>query len=193
MRDALARLESATVGRPGGEAVEESIARWATPVRVAVAGRPGVGKSAVVGALGPIGGVTPLEVHGVDSPDAADVTLDADLLLDVIVRTPHPADLEALSGRTAADTVVVLAKADALADRDEAAQRAEASTSLPVVAVNTGDVVDVSTLRSVADVAVERIARDRLRALIDRLECAGAAEPSVREAVETFLRDRPRT
>jgi tRNA U34 5-carboxymethylaminomethyl modifying GTPase MnmE/TrmE len=192
MREALARVESAAVGRPGGERVQRSIARWSSPPRIAVAGRPGVGKSAVVDALGPIRELTPIEVHGVDSPDVPDARLDADLLFYVIVKLPHPADLEALAGRRSADTVVVLAKADTLADRDEAAARARAATSLPVVAIDTRNEVDASSLRAVGDAAVERLADERSRLLIAELEAAAAAEPSVREAVETFLRDRPR-
>ncbi|GGF93444.1 hypothetical protein GCM10007304_04170 [Rhodococcoides trifolii] len=193
MRDALARLGSATVGTPGGERVAGSIARWTAPLRVGVAGRPGVGKSAVARALGQVSGVTPVEVHVVDSPDIPDAILDADLVLYVIVRTPHPADLEALSGRHATDTVVVLAKADTLVDRDTAAAQAQASTSLPVVAIDTGDEADASTLRAVVEAAFEGVASRRSRALLAELEAAGAAEPSVCEAVEAFLRDRART
>ncbi len=154
------------------------IERWRSPVRLAVAGRPGAGKSRVVTALGL---PEAAEVHGVDAPDLPRPVLDHDVLALVVARTVSAADLEVVSARSSDDTLVVLGRTDLPIDADAVA--AALPAGMPVIGVD-----DVDTLTRAWATAVSRAAQHRDIAVLAAVEEAAARSTHGRSAIETFLR-----
>ncbi|MBM7416443.1 MULTISPECIES: hypothetical protein [Nocardiaceae] len=154
------------------------IERWRSPVRLAVAGRPGAGKSRVVTALGL---PEAAEVHGVDAPDLPRPVLDHDVLALVVARTVSAADLEVVSARSSDDTLVVLGRTDLPIDADAVA--AVLPPGMPVIGVD-----DVDTLTRAWATAVSRAAKHRDIAVLAAVEEAAARNAHGRSAIETFLR-----
>ena len=159
-------------------ALRAVIERWRSPVRLAVAGRPGAGKSRVVTAL-----VLPeaAEVHGVDAPDLPPPVLDHDVLALVVARTVSAADLEVVAARPGGDTLVVLGRTDLPIDADAVA--AVLPAGMPVIGVD-----DVDTLTRAWATAVSRAARCRDIALLAAIETVAARSALGRSSIETFLR-----
>ncbi|MBY6539427.1 hypothetical protein HQ325_12155 [Rhodococcus sp. BP-349] len=155
------------------------IERWRSPLRVAVAGRPGAGKSRVVTALDLPGTA---EVHGVDALDLPRPVLDHDVLALVVARTVTAADLEVVAARSSGfETLVVLGRTDLPIDADAVAAALPAGTT--VIGAD-----DVDTLARVWATAVSHAANRRDIDLLVAMEDMAARRPHARSSVETFLR-----
>lgn len=114
-------------------AVRGAIDDFERPVVVHIAGRAGVGRSAVAKALGIDGAV---ETTAVDSPDDPDPTLDGDVVIYVLAAAATRADRDALATVPAENKVVLLNKADAI-DGDWAAALATANEYTHSLGVHT--------------------------------------------------------
>ncbi|MFD4182701.1 GTPase domain-containing protein [Rhodococcus sp. NPDC058514] len=177
---------SATEADPAaGARVTRAVERYRAPVRVEVTGRAGVGRSAVIVALGPIAGGEPVETAALDVPGAEDPALTGELIVLVVCDPPRRADQDVV--RVAGDRVlVVLNKADTVADRAVAAERAAEILGVPCLPVGARSGEGVDELR--IEVA-ERLAAVRARrsaALLAELR-AMTGTARVRDAVEEYL------
>lgn len=121
----LGRLIERVHGADAGaaDAVRRAVEEFERPVVVQIAGRAGVGKSAVAKALGIDGAV---ETSAVDNPDAPDPMLDGDVVIYVLAEAATQADRDALATVPAENKVVLLNKADAI-DGEWAAALARAN------------------------------------------------------------------
>lgn len=174
--DALASaVEQLTRQSDDGE-LRRAVATWGSPVTAGVSGRPGVGKSALVQQLDDMH-----EVHGVDTPGAADPVLDQDVLVHVVARTVTPADRRALSSRAGLDTLVVAGRLDL--EYDPRAHVASLDVDGPVLPAE-----DITAVQQWCEDARVRARRRRDASLLRDLERVAAARPDTRPAVETFLR-----
>lgn len=96
-------------------ALATCIDTYRAAVRVEVTGRAGVGRTALVAALGPIPGAEIVETTAWDRPDAEDPVLGGEIIVVAVLDPPRSADRAAATA--AGDRLVpVLAKADTLAD-----------------------------------------------------------------------------
>lgn len=84
--------------RAAGDRVRGAVAAFRAPIRVQTAGRAGVGRSTVAAALtaSAILGAVVEESDPVDVPGAPDPTLDADVVVYVLVETVRDADRDAV-------------------------------------------------------------------------------------------------
>ncbi|MEV0945276.1 hypothetical protein [Rhodococcus sp. NPDC049939] len=101
-----------------GPSVREAATASRAPIRVLTAGRAGVGRSTVAAALTATVSTDVLieESDPVDVPDAPDPTLDADLVVYVLVESVRDADREAVRSLDPARVLFVLNKSDTLGE-----------------------------------------------------------------------------
>ncbi|MGW0040321.1 hypothetical protein [Rhodococcus sp. NPDC003348] len=156
------------------------------PVRIEVTGRAGVGRSALVAALGPVPGAEVVESEAWDRPGATDPVPTGDVVVLTVLDPPRGADraaADAAGGRL----VVVLTKADTLTDPAGAASRAAVALGAPCLPVTAvGAVRGLGEVRDVLAVRVAAVRADRAAALLTLLRSlAGVA--GLRDAVEDLL------
>ncbi|MGW6694262.1 hypothetical protein ACWF62_10835 [Rhodococcus sp. NPDC054953] len=163
--------------------------RWAAvtdPIRIEVTGRAGVGRSALVAALGTIPGADIGATAAWDKPGVADPVLTGDVVVLVLLDPPRRSDRDCAAA-AGARPVLVLGKADTVGDAAGAAARVSAefrTECLPVTAV--GDIAGVETLREVLVRRVAAARTARAAALLALLR-ASARDGSRRDHVESFL------
>ncbi|MFF0817966.1 hypothetical protein ACFYVR_22790 [Rhodococcus sp. NPDC003318] len=154
-------------------------------VLVEVTGRAGVGRSAIVTALGPVAGAEVVETAAWDRPAAADPELRGDVVVLALLDPPRSADRAAAAAN--ARLLPVLTKADTLADPDRSAARISAllgTHCLPVTAV--GEVRGIATLRDELADRVATVGARRAVALLTLLRSLGE-HPALRDPVEDHL------
>ncbi|MGW6379026.1 hypothetical protein ACWFRB_23470 [Rhodococcus sp. NPDC055112] len=177
---------SATEADPAaGALVRRAVAGYRAPVRVQVTGRAGVGRSAVIAALGPIQGAEVVETAAWDVPGAEDPVLTAELIVLVVCDPPRRADLAA-AGAAGDRALAVLNKADTLADSAVAAERAAAVLGVPCLPVDSRSQFGVADLRIAVAERVEACRAARAAALSTELR-ALIGTATVRDAVEEYL------
>ncbi|WP_143069448.1 hypothetical protein [Rhodococcus maanshanensis] len=177
---------SATEADPvAGALVSRAVGRYRAPVRVQLTGRAGVGRSAVIGALGPVSGAEIVETPAWDVPGAEDPELTAELIVLVVCDPPRRADVAA-AGVAGDRALAVLNKADTLADSAVAAERAAAVLGVPCLPVDGRSRFGVADLRIAVAERVEACRAARAAGLSRELR-ALTGTASVRDAVEEFL------
>ena len=178
--DATVRVQNEVTATALGECADA----YRATVRVEVTGRAGVGRTALVSALGAVPCAEIVETTAWDRPDAEDPSLDGDVVVLVVLDSPRAADRAAVAA--AGDRLVlVLGKADTVAD---VARSVERVTDLfgPCLPVSTGRAVSgVGAVRAeiVRRVTATRAGRAaRLQRLIRDLDRV----PELRDAVDEF-------
>ncbi|MFC7446680.1 hypothetical protein [Rhodococcus daqingensis] len=175
-----------------GALVTRAVERYRAPVRVQVTGRAGVGRSAVVAALGPTVGVEVVETAAWDVPGADDPALTAEVVVLVTCDPPRRADVAAAS--VAGERgLAVLNKVDTVADPAAATERAASVLGAPCLPVSARRGGALTTAADGVDemrtAVLERIASvrsARAAALMAGLRAlTGTAD--VRDAVEAYL------
>ncbi len=156
--------------------VRAAIEDYERPLLIHIAGRAGVGKSAVASALGLDGAI---ETTAVDSPDAPDPTLDGDVVIYVVAETAMRADRDALATVPAENKVVLLNKADAI-DSDWSAALARANEYTNSLGVHTVPLV-ARLAATVSTVSVTPTEAASLRTL------AATNDPTITMSADLFL------
>ena len=177
---------SATEADPAaGALVSRAVRRYRAPVRIEVTGRAGVGRSAVITALGPMQGAEVVETPAWDVPGGEDPALTAELIVLVVCDPPRRADVAA-AGIAGDRGLAVLNKADTLADSAVAAERTAAALGVPCLPVDSRSQFGVADLRIAVTDRLEACLAARAAALsADLRALIGTA--SVRDAVEEYL------
>ncbi|MFE3293274.1 hypothetical protein [Rhodococcus sp. NPDC059234] len=172
------RAAAATIGRAARHVDDV--------VRVEVTGRSGVGKSALVAALGPVPGAVVEETDSWDVPGERDPDLTADVVVLVVLDPPRSADRAAL--RSAGERAqVVLGKADTLRDPAGAADRCaeELGTSCLAVAP-VGDITGLDAVRDAFAARVAAIRAQRSATLLTELR-SRSGTAALRDPIEAYL------
>ncbi len=182
---------AADIGGAARQALDEATG----PIRIQVAGRAGVGRTAVVGVLARAGLGSVTESSAVDVPGAADPVLDGDVVVYVLSGALRTPDVDALRRAPRGATIALVNKADLLASWGVAlriAAECEAETgvrTLPLVGREPAPGTPDGAADVVAAVAAAaRIAQARRgRAALKVLAEAAARGPD-RDVLESYLR-----
>lgn len=178
---AVAAFDSAA-----GAALDGCRRRDAADVRIEVTGRAGVGRSALVAALGPMAGADVVETDAWDRPGATDPELRGDVVVLAVLDPPRVADRAAASA--AGDRLLpVLVKADTVADPDGAAARTSSTFGRPCLPVSTvGEGSGVGAVREALADRIAAVRADRAAALLAHVRSL-RAHPPLLDPVEEFL------
>lgn len=178
-----------------GGAARQALDAATLPIRIQVAGRAGVGRTAVVGVLERAGFGSVTEASAVDAPGADDPVLDGDVVVYVLSGAPRTPDVDALRRAPRDATVALVNKADLLASWGVAlriAGECEAETgvrTLPLVGRETapGSPDGVTDAAAAVAACVHGAQARRGRAALKTLAEAAARGPD-RDILESYLR-----
>lgn len=171
---------------PAAAGLDDLIAGRRATVRIEVTGRAGVGRTALVAALGPFPGAGVVETDAWDRPGVRDPELVGDVVVLAVLDPPRTADRAAATA--AGDRLVpVLVRADTLADPARAAERVTAVLGVPCVPVTAvGTVTGLAAARAAIAARVDAVRSRRAALLLARVH-ALARIPALRDPVEEFV------
>ncbi|GAA4482702.1 hypothetical protein GCM10023094_33170 [Rhodococcus olei] len=171
---------------PAAAGLDDLVAGRRASVRIEVTGRAGVGRTALVAALGPFAGAGVVETDAWDRPGARDPELVGDVVVLALLDPPRTADRAAATA--AGDRLVpVLVRADTLADPSRAAERVTAVLGVPCVPVTAvGAVTGLAAARAAIAARVDAVRSRRAALLLARVH-ALARIPALRDPVEEFV------
>ncbi|MFD1814437.1 hypothetical protein [Rhodococcus gannanensis] len=154
---------------PPADHAERLAAGHLDTVRVEITGRGGVGRSAIVAALGRIEGAELVQSEARDRPGFPDPVLTGDIVVLVVLDPPR--NVDAAAAVEAGDRLLpVLAKTDTLADPDAALARASAALRAPCLPVSTvGAGIGLPRLRQAVEDRVRAVRAARAAEVLGRL------------------------